>query len=281
MKAKTKIRVLGSGQDGGVPHAGCYCRSCERARENEAYRRLAPSIAIYNEEAGFCYLIDASPDLGIQIEKIREVMPHVSRTGRIPVSGIFLTHAHIGHYTGLLLLGTEVLGEDGMPVYCTARMMEFLSLARPFSLLVENGNIVLHEVHPNAEFDLDAVRFTPIPVPHRGEITDTVGYAIEVDKRAVYIPDTDRWTDGIIEEISKSDVALIDGSFWSKDELPRFEDVPHPPITETLPMLEGLDTEIYFTHINHTNPVHGDGPERQNLEQRGFSLAYDGLVLDI
>jgi len=281
MKAKTKLIVLGSGQDGGIPHAGCRCRTCERARENEDYRRLAPSIAIYNEEAGFCYVIDASPHLEIQIEMIRRAVPRVGRGGKIPVSGFLLTHAHIGHYTGLLLLGTEVLGETGVPVYCTPRMKEFLSLSRPFSLLVESGNIVLHEMRPSVGFDLDGVGFTPIPVPHRGEITDTVGYAIEAGRRAVYIPDTDRWTGSIIEEISKSDIALIDGSFYSKDELPRFEEVPHPPITETLSMLEGLDTEIYFTHINHTNPAHSEGPERENLEQRGFGLAYDGLVLDI
>jgi pyrroloquinoline quinone biosynthesis protein B len=278
---KTRIKVLGSGQDGGVPHAGCHCPACEGARANGALRRLAPSLAVYNEDAGFCYVMDASPHLEIQIEMIREAIPRVSRGGKIPVTGFLLTHAHIGHFTGLLLLRTEVLGEAGVPVYCTARMKEFLSLSRPFSLLVENGNIVLHEMRPNTEFNLDGVSFTPIPVPHRGEITDTVGYAIKAGRQAVYIPDTDRWTASTIEEISKADMALIDGSFYSKDELPGFEDVPHPPITETFPMLEGLDTEIYFTHINHTNPVHSEGPERKNLEQRGFNVAHDGLVLDI
>jgi pyrroloquinoline quinone biosynthesis protein B len=273
--------VLGSGQDGGIPHAGCDCPNCRRARENEDYRRLAPSIAIYDEEAGFCYLIDASPDLAIQIERIRQVVPRISRAGRIPVSGFFLTHAHIGHYTGLLLLGAEVLGERGVPVYCTASMMEFLSLARPFSLLVENGNIILHEVSPNTKVGLDGVEFTPIPVPHRDEIADTVGYVIESDRRAAYIPDTDRWTDGLIDEILGSDIALIDGSFYSKDELPRFEDVPHPPITETLRILEGADTETYLTHLNHTNPVQAEGPERKAIEDNGVRLAYDGLVLDI
>lgn len=273
--------VLGSGQDGGIPHAGCDCPNCTRAREDEAYRRLAPSIAIYNEEAGFCYMVDASPDLAIGIEKIRKTIPQVSRVGKIPVSGFFLTHAHIGHYTGLLLLGKEVLGEREMPVYCTAGMIEFLSLARPFSLLVEKGHITLNEVRPNSEINLNGVSFTPIPVPHRDEIADTVGYVIEAKKRVVYIPDTDRWTSDLINEISRSDIALIDGSFYSKDELPRFRDVPHPPITETLPLLEGIYTEIYFTHINHTNPLQVNGSESESLERRGFRLAYDGLVLDI
>jgi pyrroloquinoline quinone biosynthesis protein B len=174
-----------------------------------------------------------------------------------------------------------VLGEEGVPVYCTASMMEFLSLARPFSLLVEGGNIVLNEVRPNLETVLDGVRFTPVPVPHRDEVADTVGYVIASGKRVVYVPDTDSWTDAIIKEVAEADIALIDGSFYSKDELPRFEDVPHPPITETLDLLETSDTELYFTHLNHTNPSQADGPERKAVEEKGFHLAFDGLVLDI
>lgn len=278
---EAKVMVLGSGQDGGVPHAGCTCPRCLQARADGAHSRLAPSIAVYNEKAGFCYVIDASPDLGEQIERISEAMPRVGRPGRIPVSGFFLTHAHIGHYTGLLILGKEVLGEKGVPVYCTRRMIEFLSAARPFSLLVEGGNIILNEVIPGKGLVLDEIEFRPVAVPHRGEISDTVGYVIKARRRMIYIPDTDHWNDDLISEISKSDIALIDGSFYSGEELPRFRDVPHPPIIETLPLLEGTHAEIYFTHINHTNPAQVNGPERESLDQRGFRLAYDGLVLDI
>lgn len=273
--------VLGSGQDGGIPHAGCNCRNCTRAGEDETYRRLAPSVAVYNEEAGFCYVIDASPDLASQIDRISEIMPQVSRGGSIPVSGFLLTHAHIGHYTGLLLLGKEVLDEKNVPVYCTPSMAEFLSLNRPFSLLVEGGNIILYETRPGSGLVFEGIEFAPIIVPHRGEITDTVGYIIQADRRLIYIPDTDRWTGDLMEEIAKSDVALIDGSFYSEDELPGFQDVPHPPITETLSLLDRPDTDIYFTHINHTNPVQAQGPERQRLEAAGFSVAHDGLTIDI
>lgn len=281
MKARTKLMVLGSAQDGGVPQAGCYCPVCKRARANADCRRLAPSIAIYNEEAGFCYLIDASPDLSEQIDRIYEAIPRVNRGGKIPVSGILLTHAHIGHYAGLLQLGTEVIAEKGLPVYCTASMMEFLSISKPFSLLIENGNITLHEVRPNAGFIRDGVGFTPIAVPHRGETTDTVGYAIEAGRRAAYIPDTDRWTDSLIEEISRSDVALIDGTFYSREELPRFEEVPHPTIEGALGIFAGIDTEIYFTHINHTNPANAGGAQREKIERGGFRLAFDGMTLPI
>lgn len=281
MKVTAKLMVLGSGQDGGIPHAGCRCSACEWTRRNETHRRLAPSVAIYNEEAGFCFVIDASPHLELQLEMISRAIPRVSRDGKIPVSAFLLTHAHIGHYTGLLLLGKEVLGETGVPVYATASMKEFLTISRPFNLLVESGNIDLREVGPGVPVRLEGVRFTPTTVPHRSEITDTVGYVIEAGRRAIYIPDTDRWTDSLIKEISASDVAIIDGSFYSRNELPRFEDVPHPPIADALPLLRDLDTEVYFTHFNHTNPAHREGPERESIERAGFGLAHDGLVLEL
>jgi pyrroloquinoline quinone biosynthesis protein B len=281
MKAGTRLVVLGSGQDGGIPHAGCLCPACERARKDARFRRLAPSIAVGDEEAGFCYLIDASPDLGPQLNTLRQIIPAVKRDGRIPVSGIFLTHAHFGHYTGLLLLGTEVLAENAIPVYCTERMGRFLSDAPPFSLLLRNRNIVLNEVHPNMEVVLDGVSFTPIAVPHRGEITDTVGYTIRARRRVEYIPDTDCWTQGLVNEIADSDIALVDGTFFSRSEVARFEDTPHPPIEEALRALDGAGTRIYFTHINHTNPVNSEGRERGELETRGFTLAYDGLTLQV
>jgi pyrroloquinoline quinone biosynthesis protein B len=265
-----RIIVLGSGQDGGVPQPGCRCPGCGLARRYARHRRLAPSIAVYDSEAGFCYLIDASPDLGRQLDMIPD-----------EVSGIFLTHAHIGHYTGLLMLGREVLDAEGVPVYCTSLMKEFLARTPPFSLLARDGNIALHEVRPDREIVLDGLTFTPVAVPHRGEITDTVGYVIGAGREAAYIPDTDRWTPGLIETISNADVALIDGTFYSRAELPRFEAVPHPPIEESLPLFAGVDTEIYFTHINHTNPVNAPGPERRELKRKGLGLARDGLILNL
>jgi pyrroloquinoline quinone biosynthesis protein B len=242
---------------------------------------LGPSVAVYDTEAGFCYVIDASPDFKNQVDMLRDEIPRVTRAGRIPVSGILLTHAHFGHCAGLWQLGQEALDEAGMPVFCTARMREFLLDAPPFRHLVERGNISLHEIKPGEEFTLGGFPCRAVHVPHRGELTDTVGYVVKGAKSVIYIPDMDRWTDGVMEETARCDIALVDGTFYSGDELPRFSEVPHPPIRESVCKLKDLDTEIYFTHINHTNVLNVRGPERKEVERKGFTIAYDGLILAI
>ena len=276
-----KLKVLGSGQDAGVPHIGCYCPVCNRARKNKRYRRLGPSVAVYDTEAGFCYVIDASPDLKDQVDMLRDEIPRVTRAGRIPVSGILLTHAHFGHCAGLWQLVQEALGEAGLPVFCTAGMREFLLGTPPFVDLVERGNIDLRQVEPGGKFTLGGFICVPLRVPHRTRFSDTVGYIVKAEKSVIYIPDTDAWTDAVIEEMAGCDIALIDGTFYSGDELPRFSEVPHPPIRESVCKLKDLDTAIYFTHINHTNVLNVRGPERKEVERKGFTIAYDGLTLAI
>ncbi|MFH1312543.1 MAG: MBL fold metallo-hydrolase [Candidatus Eisenbacteria bacterium] len=276
-----KMMVLGSGQDGGIPHTGCYCSACIRARRHKRRRRLAPSVAVCDEKGGACYLVDASPDFKFQMDMIWTHIPLVKRVGKIPVSGILLTHAHYGHITGLLQLGKEVLNERGVPVFCTPAMSRFLSTSSPFNHLVEDGNIGIHEVRPAVMIELGGISVTPIQVPHRNETADTVGYIIEAARRVAYIPDTDRWTDETLEEIRHCDTAIIDGTFYSSAEIPGYRDVPHPPIKETVDLLESASTEIYFTHINHTNAVNRRGREKRAIERLGFKIAYDGLTLSI
>jgi pyrroloquinoline quinone biosynthesis protein B len=275
-----RILILGSGQDAGIPQTGCYCNICKTARADANYRRLGPSIAIFDKWKGSCYLIDASPDLKYQLDKLHREINETKRRGRIPVSCILLTHAHPGHCCGLWHLGKVALNEKNLPVHCTPEMEQFLYENYPFSLLVKEKNIIIERVHPNEEIELNGLKCTPIRVPHRKEITDTVGYIIRSKKRVIYLPDVDRWTDSILKEIESSDIALIDGTFFSEMELPRFKEVPHPPIRETIELLDNTNTEVYFTHINHTNPVNRKGKEREYVERKGFKIAYDGMILE-
>jgi pyrroloquinoline quinone biosynthesis protein B len=281
MKSTVKLKVLGSGQDGGVPHTGCRCTVCDKARRAKRYRRLAPSIALYDTTKAFCYLIDASPDFKIQVDMIQKEVTRVARKGKIPVSGILITHAHFGHINGLLHLGQEVLNENRLPVFCTASTKRFICGSSPFGDLVGNKNIVIREVCPGKSLALNGLGFTPIAVPHRGKATDTVCYVVEAGRRLIYVPDTDRWTPALIEAIAGCDVALIDGTFYSAREVPNYKEVPHPPVNESIRSLKDVQTDIYFTHINHTSALNRRGPERKHVESRGFGVSYDGMVIRV
>lgn len=271
------IKILGSGQDAGIPHIGCYCRVCCKARQHPVYKRLGPSLAVFNRTD--CYLIDISPDFKNQLPMIPNKLNRHDKQ-KFPIKGIFLTHAHLGHCAGLWFLGKEALDTKNVPVFCTPSMKRFLSTNYPFSLLVQRKNIRIKELHHGKPLQLNGFKCVPIQVPHRNEIADTVGYIISNNrKRLIYLPDVDCWTAPIIKEIKLSDIALIDGTFYSAKELPRFKEVPHPPVEETIKQLKNIDTQIYLTHINHTNPLNLRGKERRYIDDSGFKIAYDGMIL--
>ena len=276
-----KLIILGSGQDAGIPQTGCRCNTCKKARVDPEYRRSGPSIAILDESNGAFYLIDASPDFKYQLEKIFEILAGYGLEDKAELKGILLTHAHLGHCYGLWNLGKEVMNTQLLPVYCTPGMKRFLATSHPFQGLVEGKNIEIVEIRPGEELELGGFECTPIEIPHRNENGDTMGYIIISTKRVLYVPDADRWTEDLLDEIRKADIALIDGTFFSKDELPRYDEVPHPTIRETMKAVGDVKGRVIFTHINHTNGVNQDGEEKREVEGRGFAIGYDGMRLDV
>ena len=277
-----QIVILGSGQDAGVPQISCNCSNCSQARKNPEAILLGPSIALLDSEKEYGYLIDASPDIKRQIELITEIIPKVKTQETIPISGIFLTHAHFGHVAGLWSLGKECIDTHGITIFCSAEMSEFLTNNHPFSHMLHRKNLILSDMKVNQKYPFEDFWITSFQVPHRDEYADTVGYVIERNKKLLYLPDLDSWTDDLIRLVESVDIALIDGSFYSKDELPGRDDVPHPPIKETMVLLDPTKTEIYFTHFNHTNLIlNRECKERKELLEKGFKIAVDGLKIDI
>jgi len=244
--------VLGIAQDGGMPHLGCRRAPCAEARAGRRRVEKVAAIGLLNAGTGAAYLIDATPDFPAQV--------HALTGGRAP-DGVFLTHAHIGHYTGLMYLGKETMAARGVPVYCTARMAGFLRSNGPWSLLVQDGHIALREVEADRPVDLGGARVTAIRVPHRDEFSDTVGYLITGPRAAaLYIPDIDRWEkwDKDIGALADQvDVLLLDGTFGSADELPHrdISRVPHPLMQDTRDRVRGRRARLWFIHLNHSNPA--------------------------
>jgi len=278
--------VLGIAQDGGVPHIGCTQALCVRARRDPARRERVACLGLVDDRAGARFLIDATPDLPSQLDSLNQ--GRTLADPRRPVDGILLTHAHIGHYTGLMYLGREALGARAVPVYATARMASLLRTSGPWSQLVALGQIELREVEPGREVVLTpSLAVTPVRVPHRDELSDTVGYVVRGRGRSLlYIPDIDKWEKWdrrIEDEVARVEIALLDGTFLSADELPgrSIAEVPHPTVGETMMRLAAVSSRISFTHLNHTNPLLWDGRARRDLARRGFALAADGRVLSL
>jgi pyrroloquinoline quinone biosynthesis protein B len=257
--------VLGIAQDGGVPHIGCTQATCVEARRDPARRLRVAALGLVDGDRR--YLIDATPDLASQIETLNEgrVVPDKRR----PVDGIFLTHAHIGHYAGLMYLGREALDADSIPVYATERMMGFLRDNAPWNALVARRNIALVRITPGDETAYGNLRVTALAVPHRDELSDTVGYRVRGPGGSIlYVPDVDkweRWDRRLPDEVATVDVALLDGTFSDAAELPgrSMADVPHPLVPDTLALLPApLRARVRFIHLNHTNRLLTTDPAR-------------------
>ena len=272
----TKVVVLGIAQDGGVPQIGCTQEICRTQKHGVS------SLAIVHN--GATYLIDASPDIR---EQYAELMRRKGDDGNATpglVDGIFLTHAHMGHYAGLLFLGKESISTKRTPVYCSADMATYLKSNAPWRLLVENGNIAIHTIEDGKPLDM-GFKITPLAVPHRKEFTDTYGFLIQGNTRTLlYIPDIDAWEpieDKIQNWLTHSDYALVDGTFFSGKELPGRDMslVPHPTIEHSVQFFQkfnDIPTAIYFTHLNHTNPVLlPESGEFHRLKEVGYHVAVD------
>lgn len=245
-----ELRVLGIAQDAGIPHLSCQAALCASIRAGQRRAEKVSSLGLVDRVSGRAYLFDATPDFVAQVHTL---------TGGRPPDGIFLTHAHIGHYTGLMYLGRESIGARAVPVFATDRMLEFLDRNGPWSQLIALGNVERRPLEYDRAVTLEGgVRVTPFRVPHRDEFSDTVGYRIDGPRRsALFIPDIDRWEkwDRHIRELADTvDLALLDGTFASPAEVNRnIEEIPHPMMSRTRQLLRGVRARLWFIHINHTN----------------------------
>lgn len=277
------VVVLGIAQDGGVPQAG----SRDAAWDDASLRRLVSCLGLVDPARGRRWLLDATPDFPAQLRALDRIAPPASRPG---IDGIFLTHAHMGHYTGLMHLGLEVMGAREVPVYAMPRMAEFLRGNGPWSQLVKYRNITLDEMGAGTAVPLGGgLRVTPILVPHRQEYSDVVGLRIEGPHASVlFIPDIDRWeqldsTGTRIEDLIASvDVAYLDGTFFGEGEIPgrNMSTFPHPLITSSITRFAALPAaeraKVRFIHLNHTNKALYSGPEREAILRAGHRVADEG-----
>lgn len=279
------IQILGVAQDGGYPHIGCEKTCCAQAWQNNELHQWIVSFALADPVTGKWWLFEATPDIKDQLHYF-----HTANAGRynyLP-NGIFITHAHIGHYTGLMELGREAFGSKEVPVYVLDKMSKFLETNGPWSQLVSLKNISIQKLIADESLALTStIQVTAFTVPHRDEFSETAGFRINTrSKKYLFIPDIDKWekwNKKIVLEVERADIALLDATFYSADELPHrdINEIPHPLVRETMKLFESvpaLKSKIHFIHFNHTNPLLRATEEKKGLEQAGFKVAAVGNV---
>ncbi len=274
------LKVLGTIQDGGIPHMGCNKVCCLKYFKNNTFRVGVSSLGISNLKNETNYLIDATPNINHQLKALIGTSNPSEK-----LNGIFLTHAHMGHYSGLLNFGREGMNSKNIPLYLMPRFYNFIQDNGPWNQLVKLENVMLKRIYDREKITLESnLSITPIQVPHRDEYSETVGFLIEGNKKsALYIPDIDKWekwNNSIIELIKNVDYAFLDGTFYDEKEVNNrdISEIPHPFIIESLKLFNPLDesekNKIYFIHLNHTNPLlNSDSSEYNRVIREGFNVA--------
>ncbi len=280
--SKTSLIVLGNVQDAGSPHIACIKECCRELFQNPDDTRKVVSLGVIDPENNRKYLFDATPDMPEQLKILKN---YLLKNTNETVDGIFLTHAHIGHYTGLMYLGREGLGASNIKVFAMPVMHSYLRSNGPWSQLVGNQNISLQALNNKQEISLTSnLSVIPFLVPHRDEYSETVGYKIVgPNKTALFIPDIDKWykwETNIADEIKHVDYAFLDAGFFSEEEIDNrdISEIPHPTVQESMELFDDLPlkekNKVWFIHMNHTNPMLNPESEESRLViSNGYHIA--------
>lgn len=256
------------------------------AWQHDSLQKFVVSFALVDPAAKKWWLFEATPDIKFQLQYFRDLTRGIYNY--LP-EGVFITHAHIGHYTGLAQFGREVMNTKELPVYVLPGMKDFLETNGPWSQLVKLKNILITPLKEDSVLLLtDRIRVKTFRVPHRDEFSETAGFKISSGNKVyLFIPDIDKWEKwnrNIIDEVKLADVALLDGTFYEGNELPerKISEVPHPLITETMELFKNegdmVKSKIFFIHFNHTNPLLWNNEVKAEFKKQGWRIAEQGEV---
>jgi pyrroloquinoline quinone biosynthesis protein B len=278
------VVVLGVAQDAGYPQMNCKKECCKQAWRNPVLQRTTSCLAIVDPISKEQWIIDATPNIKEQLQLLKQ------KTGTEKLDGILLTHAHMGHYTGLMHFGREVMGTDNLPVFAMPKMKTFLVENGPWSQLVKLENINIKALKSDSTFSLnERIKIKPFLVPHRDEFSETVGYEITINNKSlIFIPDIDKWGKwerNIAELIKKVDYAFLDATFYKNGELKRdMSEIPHPFVQESMELFFTLSDsdkqKVHFIHFNHTNPLLiEESTSQKEVFEKGFNLAKESQII--
>jgi len=285
VSANIELVILGVAQDAGYPQVNCYKPHCMNGWQHPSQKRGATALAVIDHQSKEKFLFEATPNMAEQLYHLHAIAPDE----HYKLNGVFLTHGHIGHYTGLMFFGREAAGSKEVPVYAMPRMQKYLTNNGPWSQLVSLNNIKLNALQHNKNTQLTSqFSIKPILVPHRDEYTETVGYFIQGgSKTALFIPDIDKWgkwQTSIVDLIKLVDYAFVDATFYDQREIPNrdMSEVPHPFVQESMQRFQVLSAKdkakVHFIHFNHSNPLlNANSKESKKVITAGFNISTEGM----
>jgi pyrroloquinoline quinone biosynthesis protein B len=315
-----RIKVLGSAAGGGFPQWNCACHNCTRLRDGKLHGRARTQTQIAidsNSEYAlrtYWILVNASPDLRSQILATRELHPFANTNGSTPISDIFLPSADIDAIMGLLHLrefqGFRIFSLPSIRRIVAEENSVFRVLGRAtppvqwYPLSLAKPNDWQTQYDPK-----DVPKLIPHAVSLRGDYPDyiseklraelppqeaVVGFAFNyANKRFFFAPAIPGNDQSWIPWAQSSDLVLIDGTFWSDDELIRTgrskktaRQIGHLPLSGPGGLLAQYPAKAkgrkVLIHINNTNPIlDEDSAEHRAVLDAGFEIAYDGMELKI
>lgn len=304
------IQVLGSAAGGGFPQWNCNCPNCSGLRRGtlNAVARTQSSIAISADGRDWL-LVNASPDILTQIARTPAL--HPSRGLRDSgIAAVLLMDAQIDHCTGLLMLrerGTP------LPLLATPEVLSDISSGFPLTRILSHYcGVAVHELTPDGRvldglpglpgLRIQAVSLDSKPPPYspfRGNPRpgDNIGLVIHdpaTGRKAFYAPGLAAVTPELLALMSQCQVVLVDGTFWTDDEMQRLGlgaktalEMGHLPQSGPGGMIEQLSrlpagTRKVLIHINNSNPILvDDSAERARLREHGIEVAYDGMAITL
>ena len=305
-----RITILGSAAGGGFPQWNCNCRNCSGLRSGsiKAKPRTQSSIFVQADDGHEGVLFNASPDILEQIRSHPALQP--GRALRdTAIAGVVLMDGQIDHATGLLMLRER---NGRLPLWCTDPVEEDLSQGLPvLRVLSHYCGVERHRIALDGGwFSVPGVadlRFQALPLsskaapysPHREQPVpgDNIGIAINDQrsgKTAFYAPGLGDITPAVFEAMCSADAVLVDGTFWTDDEMPklgisakRAREIGHLPQSGPGGMIEWMAklpaaTQRFLIHINNTNPIlDEDSAERAILTLAGIRVCEDLMALKL
>ena len=283
-----------------MPQWNCACQNCDATRAGFVPARTQSGVAVSSNGESW-FLINASPDLGAQLNAFPALHPRPPHLRQSRIAGVLLTNGDLDHVLGLLSLREA----PALAVHATAAVRETLGASGIEGLLTAFCAVTWHEPAGNlAELECAdgttsgltarAIFLPGTPPPFLKKSAHATGhsvaYQIEDQKtgaRLLVAPDVSAITPELSDALANSHIILFDGTFWSSDELQRVRpgarlagQMGHLPINGgSLAPLRALPAshKAYF-HINNTNPILAPGsPERAQVEAAGMIVGYDGL----